>query len=96
MLGTVGEYIVDSANTEDNIVELIEKQQTELGFNYLPKPFVLKKLGVKSDSSCELLVNKHTFNISAGEPLEIGYNMMDVHTIKSNTVGPKLIIRYLY
>lgn len=96
MLGTVGEYIVDSANTEDNIVELIENQQTELGLNYLPKPFVLKKLGVKSDSSCELLINKHTFNISAGEPLEIGYNMMDVHMIKSNTVGPKLIIRYLY
>ena len=96
MLGTVGEYIVDSANTEDNIVELIEQHEIDLGFKYLPKPFVLKKLGVKSDSTCELQVNKHTFNISAGEPLEIGYNMMDVHTIKSATVGPKLVIRYLY
>lgn len=96
MLGTVGEYIVESTNTEDNIVELIEQQQLDLGFEFLPQPFLLKKLGIKSDSTCELLINKNVFVISENEPLEIGYNLMDVYNIKSNTAGIRLIIRYLY
>ena len=96
MLGTIGEYIVDSANTENNIVDLILQQEKNLGNEYLPNPFILKKVGIKSDSTCSILINKHVFNLSAGEPLEIGYNMMDVYKLQSQTVGPKLVIRYLY
>ena len=44
MLGTIGEYIVDSANTENNIVDLILQQEKDLGNEYLPNPFILKKV----------------------------------------------------
>ena len=71
MLGTCGEYIINSANTDDNIVDLIKQNETGLGLKYLPKPFILKKLGIKSDSTCKIQINKHTFEISANEPSRI-------------------------
>lgn len=96
MLGTCGEYIVASTNTTDNIVDLIKQNEVDLGFKYLPNPFILKKIGIKSDSTCKIEINKHAFELSPNDSLEIGYNMMDISSIKSQNSGVKLIIRYLY
>lgn len=97
MLGTVGEYIVDSTVAGENIVNTIESYEKDtLNIKYLPVPFVLKKLGIKPESDCEIKINKHTFKLSANEPFEIGYNMMDIAVIESVDAGVKLTLRYLY
>lgn len=91
MLGTCGEYIIDSTNTTDDIVELIKTSES---ITY--SPFVIKKIGIKCESDCEVKINDKSFNLTANEPLEFGYDIWDILSIVAVTTNVKMVIRYLY
>lgn len=95
MLGTCGEYIVNSSNTVDNIINKIKDYEARLGVNP-PNPFIIKKIGIKVDKNCVLNINKRTFNLEANSTLEFGYNVFDITSIIAQTQGVKIIVRYLY
>lgn len=96
MLGTVSEYIVQSSDTTSEIVDLIKAQEIQQTPNLVPKNFVLKKLGVLSTSDGEIYINNKLFTLTKNQSLELGYGLSDVYSIRCNTAGIKLIIRYLY
>lgn len=95
MLGTCGEYIVNSSNTVDNIVDKIKSYELSLGVK-TPSPLVIKKIGIKVDKECVLKINKRNFNLEANGVLEFGYNVFDITSIIAQTQGVKIIVRYLY
>jgi hypothetical protein len=96
MLGTCGEYIVESTNTTDNVVEKIREYEVGLGFATIPSPLVIKKIGIKVSAECILKINGRDFNLEANGTLEFGYNVCDIRSIVAQTEGVKLTIRYLY
>lgn len=96
MLGTCGEYIIDSTNTTDDIINKIKEYESGLGLNTLPTPFIIKKIGIKANGECSIKLNGRTFVIEANGTLEFGYNVFDVKSIIAQTEGVKLTIRYLY
>ena len=96
MIGTISEYTVSSTNTTDELVDLIKAQEISQSPNLVPENFVLKKCGILSTSDGEVYVNGKLFTLIKNQALEFGYGLMDVKSIKSNTSGIKLIIRYLY
>jgi hypothetical protein len=97
MLGTCGEYIVSSTNTTDDIINNIKEYESGLGVNIaLPSPFIIKKIGIKTNNECLISLNGRNFIIEANSTLEFGYNVFDVKSIVSQTEGVKLTIRYLY
>ena len=96
MLGTCGEYIVESTNTTDNVVEKIREYEGGLGLNTIPSPLVIKKIGIKVSAECVLKINGRNFNIEENGTIEFGYNVCNILSIIAQTEGVKLIIRYLY
>jgi hypothetical protein len=96
MLGTCGEYIVESTNTTDNVVEKIREYEVGLGLNTVPSPLVIKKIGIKVSAECILKINGRDFNLEANGTIEFGYNVCDIRSIVAQTEGVKLTIRYLY
>lgn len=96
MLGTCGEYIVESTNTTDNVVEKIREYEVGLGFNTIPSPFIIKKIGIKVSAECILKINGRDFNLEENGTLEFGYNVCDIRSIIAQTKGVKMTIRYLY
>jgi hypothetical protein len=97
MLGTCGEYIVDSTNITDDIINNIKEYELGLGSNIaLPSPFIIKKIGIKADSECSIKLNGRNFTIEPNGTLEFGYNVFDIKSIVAQTEGVKLTIRYLY
>lgn len=96
MFGTVGEYVVNSSNTSDELVDLIKEQELAANPKLVPSHFLLKKLGILSASDGEIYINDKLFTLMKNKSLEFGYGLTDVHSIKCNTAGIKLIIRYLY
>lgn len=95
MLGTVGEYIVESSNTTDNIVDKIKEYELSL-VDSVPSSFYIKQLGILPSAACTIKVNGRNFYTTKEIPLELGYNMMDVTKIVAQDEGVKLTIRYLY
>lgn len=90
-----GEFIINEA-TSGNVVSLIKDYETNLGLNAVPKNFILRKLGIKVDTACDVLINGRSFSITALEPLEFGYDSIKVESIVFKTPGVKAIIRYMY
>ena len=90
-----GEFIINET-TSDNAVSLIKDYETNLGLNEVPKNFKLRKLGIKVNNACEVLINGRTFSMTADEPLEFGYDSIKVDSIVFKTLGVKAVIRYMY
>lgn len=90
-----GEFIINET-TPDNVVSLIKEYETSLGLNDVPKNFVLRKLGIKVDNACEVLINGRKFLISELEPLEFGYDSIKVESIIFKTSGLNAVVRYMY
>ena len=90
-----GEFIINET-TEDNVVSLIQEQEVDLGLNDVPKNFIIRKLGIKVDADCSVLINGRQFLIEAGEALEFGYDSIKVNSIVFKTVGIKAVVRYMY
>ena len=96
MLGICGEYVVNSTNTTDDIINEIKDYETELALNTLPSSFEIKKIGIKANGECVLKLNGRPFIIEANDVLEFGYNVFKIKSIVAQTEGVKLTIRYLY
>lgn len=98
MIGTCGEYIVNSTNTTDDIINKIKEYELSLGgVNSLTSPFTIRKIGIKSESDCTIKINRNRlFTLKKNEPLEFAYNVFDVTSLIAQTQGVKLTIRYLY
>ena len=96
LLGICGEYIVNSTNTIDNLVDKIKEYELELSTDTLPSPFILKKIGIKADSDCIVKINNRNFTIKENEALEIGYGLCNICNVVAQTDGVGLTIRYLY
>ena len=106
MLGTCGEksfIISDWIDLDENLVDHI--RDTEINdYNNPnpPYPLILKKIGIKTnlDCDCQIYINNRPFIISPNESLELGYNVMDIKSIKFGQiigdVDGILKIRYLY
>ena len=90
-----GEFIINET-TEANVVSLIQEQEVGLGLNDVPKNFIIRKLGIKVDADCSVLINGRQFLIGAGEALEFGYDSIKVNSIVFKTVGIKAVVRYMY
>lgn len=95
MLGTCGEYIVAATNSTDEIVEQIKEYEKALT-EYIPSPFIIRKIGIKTDIECTLIINGREFIIDQNGVLEFGYDMFNVTSIVAQTEGANLKIRYLY
>ena len=96
MLGTVSEYIVNSSDTTTELIDEIKAQELQSNPKLVPDNFVLKKLGILSTSNGEIYINDKLFTLIKNQSLELGYGLIDVYSLKCNTSGIKLIIRYLY
>ena len=90
-----GEFIINETNSE-NVISLIREQEVDLGLNDVPKNFIIRKLGIKVDTDCDVLINGRRFSIGALEPLEFGYDSIKVNSIVFKTVGIKAVVRYMY
>lgn len=90
-----GEFIIAETSSE-NVVTAIKEYEIGLGLNDVPKNFMLRKLGIKVDTTCEVLINGRTFSLAAAEPLEFGYDCIKVNSIVFKTTGVSAVIRYMY
>ena len=90
-----GEFDINGT-TSENVVQAIKDFEVNLGLNEVPKKFVLRKLGIKTDATCEVAINGRDFSINANEPLEFGYDSIKVESLIFKTPGVKAIIRYMY
>ena len=90
-----GEFIIDET-TSENVVLAIKEFELGLGLNDVPKNFMLRKLGIKVDTACEVLINGRKFSMAAAEPLEFGYDCIKVNSIVFKTTGVSAVIRYMY
>ena len=90
-----GEFIINET-TSENVVSLIREQEVGLGLNDVPKNFIIRKLGIKVGTDCDVLINGRQFSIEAGEALEFGYDSIKVNSIVFKTVGIKAVVRYMY
>jgi hypothetical protein len=90
-----GEFIINET-TSENVVSLIKEFEEGLGLNEVPKNFMLRKLGIKVDTACDVLINGRQFSITALEPLEFGYDSIKVNSIVFKTTGISAVIRYMY
>ena len=96
MLGTVSEYIVNSTDTSTELIDAIKAQELQQDPKLVPSNFVLKKVGILSKSDGSIYVNNKLFTLIHNQSLEFGYGLSDIYSLKCNTSGIKLIIRYLY
>lgn len=90
-----GEFIIDKTTSED-VVTAIKEYEVSLGLNNVPEKFVLRKLGIKTDTTCEIVINGRSFSIAADEPLEFGYDCIKVESLTFKTTDIRAIIRYMY
>ncbi len=90
-----GEFIINET-TSDNVVSLIKEYEINLGLNAVPNNFIIRKLGIKVDKDCDILINGRSFSTSVLEPLEFGYDSIKVDNIIFKTPGVKAVIRYMY
>ena len=90
-----GEFIINETTSTD-VVSLIKEYEVSLGLNEVPKNFKIRKLGIKVDNACEVLINRRIFSMTAEEPLEFGYDSIKVDSIVFKTLGIKAVIRYKY
>lgn len=97
MLGICGEYIVDSTNITDDIIDKIKEYELSLNLNTtLPSPFIIKKIGIRPNKNSVVKLNGRVFNIKGNEALEFGYDCFDITSIICQTEDVELTIRYLY
>lgn len=91
-----GEWIVSSSNgTTDDVIPLIREQEIALSTLKDYGTFIIKKIGIKVDSDCVLLINgNREFNLKADEVLEFGYGMFDIYSLKVDRSGVGMVIRY--
>jgi hypothetical protein len=90
-----GEFIINET-TSDNVVSLTKEYEINLGLKAVPNNFIIRKLGIKVDKDCDILINGRKFSITALEPLEFGYDSIKVESIVFKTSGAKAVIRYMY
>lgn len=90
-----GEFIIKGA-TSENIVPKIREFEVELGLNQVPEKFVLRKLGIKVDTHCEIIINGRSFLVDEKEPLEFGYDSIKIDSIIFKTPGVNGVVRYMY
>ena len=90
-----GEFTI-SSNTDENIVQAIKDYELNLKLNEVPEKFVLRKLGIKVDTTCTVAINYRDFALNAKEPLEFGYDSIKVDSIIFKTPGVNAVIRYMY
>ena len=90
-----GEFILNGT-TSENVVTKIREFEVELGLNQVPEKFIIRKLGIKVDTRCEVLVNGRGFLVDEKEPLEFGYDSIKVDSIIFKTTGINAVIRYMY
>ena len=91
-----GEIQIVTGDDIDNVVQEIKEYETDLGLNDVPENFVLRKLGIKVDTACEVAINGRKFSIRADEALEFGYDTIKVNSIVFEESGVNTIIRYMY
>lgn len=90
-----GELVINGT-TSDDVVMTIKEKEIELALNKVPEKFFLRKLGIKVDAACEVLINGRPFSLSANEALEFGYDSIKVNNLVFTTPGIKAVIRYMY
>ena len=90
-----GEFDIIGTDTND-VVQAIKEYELNLNLNAVPEKFVLRKLGIKVDTACDVEINGREFSINAGEALEFGYDCIKVKSIVFKTTGINAIIRYMY
>ena len=90
-----GEFDIIGTDT-NNVVDVIKAYEEDLGLNDVPEKFVIRKLGIKVDTACDVEINGRDFSINAKEPLEFGYDSIKVTSIIFKTTGVNAIIRYMY
>jgi hypothetical protein len=90
-----GEFIINETNSE-NVVSAIREYEVGLGLNNVPKNFMIRKLGIKVDDACDVIINGRKFSIAAAEALEFGYDSIKVDSIIFQTTGISAVIRYMY
>lgn len=95
MIGTVGEYIIETTSSATELVAAIKTYEETLGLNTLPSNFVIKKIGIKPSDACTVTINGREFVVDKGETLDFGYGMIDVYSLYISD-GVKAVIRYLY
>lgn len=91
-----GEIQIVTGNDIDNVVQEIKEYEINLGLNDVPENLVLRKLGIKVDTACEVAINGRKFSINANEVLEFGYDTIKVSDIIFKESGVSAIIRYMY
>ena len=90
-----GEFNI-TGTTNSDVVQEIKDFEVSLGLNKVPDNFVLRKLGIKVDAACEVIINGRNFSINAKEPLEFGYDSIKVNSLVFKTAGINAIVRYMY
>lgn len=90
-----GEFIL-KGTTSENVVPKIREFEVELGLNQVPEKFIIRKLGIKVDTRCEILVNGRSFLVDEKEPLEFGYDSIKVDNLVFKTSNVNAVIRYMY
>lgn len=90
-----GEFDINGTDST-NVVQAIQKYETDLGLNAVPLNFVIRKLGIKVDAACDVAINGRDFSINEKEPLEFGYDSIKVNSIVFKTTGINAIVRYMY
>lgn len=97
MYRVYGEYDVTNAKSDlGNIVDAIKDYELECDLNPVPNTLILKKLGIKVDTTCEITINGRDFSVNANEALEFGYDTISVNSIVFKTPCNNAVVRYMY
>ena len=91
-----GEIQVISGEGLNNIVQEIKDYEISLDLNPVPDKLVLRKLGIKVDTTCDIAINGRDFSVNNKEPLEFGYDSIKIDSIIFKTAGVNAVIRYMY
>ena len=95
MIGTVGEYIIESTSSTTEIVADIKAYEKTLGLNTLPSDFVIKKIGIKPSDSCTVTINGRPIVVDKNDTIEFDYGIIDISSLYISD-GVKVAIRDLY
>lgn len=90
-----GEFDITESSSE-NVVSAIKNYEISLGLNEVPENFIIRKLGIKVSSACDVAINGRDFSINEKEPLEFGYDAIKINSIVFKTTGVSAIVRYMY
>lgn len=89
-----GEY-KENIPANADIVQAIKDHEIGLGLNAVPDKFVIRKLGIRAESGCNVIINGRPFSIAAQEPLEFGYDCIKVESLTFDK-QVSATIRYMY